>query len=116
MVESRDAVEEGIRQLIDAIDVVRQTMRSNQLMLKRALKELEKGSDIASTLRSTRAADVREAANVALQALEAARHHSRLTVFAAGLEEGMTIGELARAWGFSRQLASRYAKEARALG
>jgi DNA-binding transcriptional regulator LsrR (DeoR family) len=38
-----------------------------------------------------------------------------LRVFAVALEDGMSIGELARNYGFSRQLASRYAKEAREL-
>jgi transposase len=51
--------------------------------------------------------------NVALEAVEKARHEARLTVFAMGLEQGMSIGELGRMFGFSRQLAARYAKEAR---
>jgi DNA-binding transcriptional regulator LsrR (DeoR family) len=38
-----------------------------------------------------------------------------VATFAVALEDGMTIAELARNYGFSRQLASRYAKEARAL-
>lgn len=37
-----------------------------------------------------------------------------MAIFAVALEDGMTIPELARNYGFSRQLASRYAKEARA--
>ena len=40
------------------------------------------------------------------------RHSTRITLTAAALEEGMTIGQIARAWGFSRQLAARYAREA----
>ena len=34
-------------------------------------------------------------------------------LIAAGLEEGMTINGVSKAWGISRQLASRYAKETR---
>ena len=49
--------------------------------------------------------------NEALNAVEQARHKARLMTFALGLEEGMSIGELGRMFGFSRQLASRYAKE-----
>jgi hypothetical protein len=45
--------------------------------------------------------------------VESARHKVRRMAFARGLEEGMSIGELGRIWGFSRQLAARYAKEAR---
>jgi hypothetical protein len=51
--------------------------------------------------------------NDALNRVERCRHEARRAVFAAALKEGRTIGELGRAWGFSRQLAARYAKEAR---
>jgi hypothetical protein len=48
-----------------------------------------------------------------IEELEAARHSVRKAVFALGLNEGLSIGELGRLMGFSRQLASTYAKEAR---
>jgi len=49
----------------------------------------------------------------ALKTLEEARHRSRTAVFAVGMAEGVSIGELARLYGSSRQLAQRFAKEAR---
>ena len=45
-----------------------------------------------------------------LDVLERARHGVRTGVFALGLAEGMSIGELSRLYGFSRQLATRVAK------
>ena len=48
-----------------------------------------------------------------LDALERARHRVRQGVFALGLSEGMTIGDLGRLYGFSRQLAARIAREVR---
>ena len=48
-----------------------------------------------------------------LDVLERARHEVRTAVFALGLAEGMSIGELGRLYGFSRQLAARVAREAR---
>jgi hypothetical protein len=36
-----------------------------------------------------------------------------VATFAVALDDGMTIGEFSRNYGFSRQFASRYAKEAR---
>ena len=48
-----------------------------------------------------------------LDELERARHRVRQAVFALGLSEGMTIGELGRLYGFSRQLAARIAREVR---
>ena len=48
-----------------------------------------------------------------LDELERARHRVRQAVFALGLSEGMTIGDLGRIYGFSRQLAARIAREVR---
>ena len=48
-----------------------------------------------------------------LDDLERARHRVRTAVFALGLAEGMTIGQLGRLYGFSRQLAARIAAEVR---
>jgi hypothetical protein len=41
---------------------------------------------------------------------------SRTAVFAVGMADGVSIGEPARLYGFSRQLAQRFAKEARRRG
>ena len=46
--------------------------------------------------------------------LEQRRRESRIASFRSALDHGVSINELARMWGFSRQMASRYAKEARA--
>lgn len=46
-----------------------------------------------------------------LDQLERARHRVRTAVFALGLSEGMTIADLGRLYGFSRQLAARIARE-----
>lgn len=51
-----------------------------------------------------------------LDELERARHRVRTAVFALGLSEGMTIGQLGRLYGFSRQLAARIAAEVRRNG
>ena len=48
-----------------------------------------------------------------LDELERARHRVRQAVFALGLTEGMSIGDLGRLYGFSRQLAARIAREVR---
>jgi hypothetical protein len=103
-----------VETLIEAIDAAVRHLQADKRALRRAVNMLSGGSQVAETLAETRASDVRQGANDVLDALTTARHHSRLSIFAAGLDEGMTIGELARAWGFSRQLASRYAREARA--
>ena len=58
-------------------------------------------------LTEKRAEDLSEA----LFELDKCRRASQLASFRSALEHGMSINELAQIWGFSRQMASRYAKE-----
>ena len=44
---------------------------------------------------------------------ESARHRLRLALVAVALDNGMSAVRIGEAFGFSRQLASRYLKEAR---
>jgi len=47
-----------------------------------------------------------------LTRFEEARHRMRVACFRMSLTEGLSIGDLARLWGISRQLASRLVHEA----
>ena len=67
--------------------------------------------DFREALEAIQPSVARTTVNEALDEVERARHEARRATFALGLEQGMSIGELGRAWGFSRQLAARYAKE-----
>lgn len=109
----RDRVVESLRNLLEIDQDVRSRLRANEAVIRRAIKELEKGSTIAETMAVSNVGFGRHAVNEGLDALTLARHELRLAITVAGLKEGMTIGELGRAWGISRQLASRFAKEAR---
>ncbi len=113
MTESRAETVRLVEQLLDALVELRTTTRTAEADVRRALKLALKGSDIATAVLACNPAGTRQAMNDALNAVEAARHDMRLRIFRVGLEEGITIGELGRAFGFSRQLASRIAKEAR---
>jgi hypothetical protein len=101
------------KRLIEALAELRSVLRVTEASLKRALKSYETSTQLRDALESVHPSDSRDEVNHALEAVEKARHDARRAAFALGLEQGMTIGELARAWGFSRQLASRYAKEAK---
>ena len=63
---------------------------------------------------SSNATTSRDAANLTnvVAELERTRYQMRMACFRLGLEEGATISQLGRLWGFSRQLVSRIAKEA----
>jgi len=92
---------------------LRRCLRSNETALRKAIRDIRRGLSIASTLESADAVAARLMVNEGLESVATARHELRLAVTAAGLEEGMSIGDLGRAWGISRQLASRLAREVR---
>ncbi len=46
---------------------------------------------------------------------EAGRHQFRLALVAVGMDNGMSARQIAESFSFSRQLASRYLKEAREM-
>jgi DNA-directed RNA polymerase sigma subunit (sigma70/sigma32) len=107
----RDAVVRAMERLIEADEEVRRQLVVAERVLKRGIARVESGEDMATALAATRAADRREEINDALEALTLARSDLRITVLAAGLEEGMSLSEVARGFGISRQLVQRLAKE-----
>lgn len=109
----RDRVIRSLEALIEADEDIRRRIRANEVLLRRSIRELRKGSSIAETMEAAHTGFGRQSVNEGLDALTAARHELRLAVTAAGIAEGMSIGDLGRAWGISRQLASRFAREAR---
>ncbi len=105
----------SIEGLIEANLTVRERLRDAERVLKRALKVFAQGATIAEAFDGIPSAEPRQAALLdAIKDLTAARHRLRVAVIAAGIDEGMSIGQLGRSFGISRQLAARYAKEARA--
>ena len=55
----------------------------------------------------------RRTVSEAVSEFEASRHRFRLALVAVALDNGMVAAEIGTAFAFSRQLASRYLKEAR---
>ena len=102
-----------IEDLLESLADLRKSTRATEATVRRALKLAEDGADVATALRAVSPADARQSMNDALRAVEEARHLMRLHIFEIGIQQGLSIGELGRIFGFSRQLAARYAKEAR---
>ena len=101
-----DAVENAME---EHLDTVRYCMAQS-----RELRELiASGVDVNDALMAGRMAELRKSLTGSIKELEDTRHRSRLSLVAVGLREGMSIGDFSRIWGISRQLASRYAREAR---
>jgi hypothetical protein len=60
------------------------------------------------------AGQIRQHISEAVTAFEAARHRFRLALVAVAMDHGLTARQIGDSFAFSRQLASRYLKEARA--
>jgi len=111
----REHTIELVEGLLDTLADLRRSTRATETSVRRALKLAKGGADVSVVLGAIGPADIRQSMNDALKAAEEARHQVRLRIFELGLDEGLSIGELARIFGFSRQLAARYAKEARGV-
>ncbi len=96
-----------------ALENLRQSTRFVEKAARRSIRLLEQGADATTALTAAVPAETRSVMNDALKQVEEARHEIRLFVFAVSLDQGVSVAELARQYGFSRQLAARYARDAR---
>ena len=116
MVKGIDELARQIEAVITINQETRQSMRDSELVLKRALRVLVKTQSAQQALLGMPPVNERPNLRVSMKRFEEARHELRLAVIAQCLDEGMSIGEVSRQYGFSRQLASRLAKEMRERG
>ncbi len=100
-------------QVIDAMQNLRQLLEKREEVLREALSFRQPVTDYAAALKETHITEDREDLQEALFLLDKCRRESRIASFRSALDHGVSINELSRIWGFSRQMASRYAKEAR---
>lgn len=98
--------------LLQSAAALRAQLRTFETGMRRVRKHLERGAEANELHNVLDITEARETLTRAAVEFEAARHASRLAVFRMQQAEGMSIGAIARAWGFSRQLVSRMMKEA----
>jgi hypothetical protein len=111
--DSRESAVEDLQRLIEGAEALGADLRTKEASYRQAIQCLEQGKAVSTALEAAGADQARVEMTRALDEFEQLRHRSRLSLITAGLDEGMTIGQFGRAWGFSRQLAARYVKEAR---
>ena len=99
--------------LVDTLRDLRAQLQSYESICQQTILSLKSGVPIAKILQSVEASDARTRLNSGLEELESVRHRSRLSIIAAEIDEGSSISDVGRQWGFSRQMAQRYVKEAR---
>jgi DNA-directed RNA polymerase specialized sigma24 family protein len=102
----------SMKQLLDALAEAREEIRRSEQGIRRTLKKVERGEALTAVVIGDVPSEARQSFDDAMEALTALRHRTRSLVFALAVEEGLSIGEVGRTWGISRQLASRYVREA----
>lgn len=103
---------QDIEELLESAKRLRADLRVKETAYRRTARLIDKGARLDEVMEASGARSARQELTDAMAEFERHRHSTRITLTAAALEEGMTIGQIARAWGFSRQLAARYAREA----
>jgi hypothetical protein len=115
MGRERELVVTRLGELDEALAKAVAELQSSRANNRKLRKRLEGGESIQAALPTSGVPGGVQRIGSALKQLEEARHKTRTAIFALGLQEGLSIGELGRMYGFSRQLAQRFAKEAREI-
>ena len=113
IVRDKQVLIDSYDELLRSAETLIQKLRSTTTSNRKSRSQLENGSSVREVFSAIPTGYLRQSLTDAMAEVESARHKVRRLTFARGLAEGMTIGELARMWGISRQLAARYVKEAR---
>src|SRR5579863_4581746 len=111
MAPKKTATLTALDAVIQASISAREALRQSETLLRRLRRRLEKGSSIAEAMAGLAISDHRQATFDRLTSLEHARRDARRAIISQGVSEGLSLGQLARQWGVSRQLVTRLAKE-----
>lgn len=104
--------EHEVEDLLEAAKKLRTNLLRIEVSYRRTLKALHRRSELTATIKAGRFDAVREELTGAIKSFERQRHRARGSVIRAQAAEGQSMSEIGRSWGFSRQLATRYAREA----
>ena len=102
-----------VERVIEAMQDLRRVLENREKALRQAITVREPALDYATAVKDAHVTEEQADLGEALFLLEQRRRESRIASFRSALDHGVSINELSRIWGFSRQMASRYAKEAR---
>ncbi len=113
MSETEQASNESVESLITGLVAARAEVLRTERSLRQTLMRLEDGrTSLDEFILDIRPCVECEELDHALDAVNELRRQARVNVFSLALERGHSIAEMARSWGVSRQLASRYVHEA----
>ena len=109
---SKDEAVDALEGFISAVASARDELRRTERFLREVLRLVSEGHEVQSLILAKPPGGRRQAYQDALEEVNRSRHLARQKTFALALERGVSVSDLARAWGVSRQLAARYLKEA----
>ncbi len=93
------------------IQLLRDALSVSERNMEHLCEEVARGVAIHNVLRHFDIPDRRFDLMERLTHFESARHRMRVTCFRRSLADGVSIGEIGRLWGISRQLASRLVRQ-----
>jgi hypothetical protein len=103
----RDQALADLDALIQVAADARRELRSYQSELEKNRRQLDRGDLACEMAARVEFRTARSALTDRLDHIERARNASRRSLWRLQLSEGATIADIARSWGFSRQLVSR---------
>jgi hypothetical protein len=89
---------DGIGELIGATSILRSELTSHEATCRKALSEVRVDHEITGVLTEIHAGTWRSAISDVFRGFEAARHRLRLLEVAMEVEDGRSIGEVAKSW------------------
>lgn len=111
----RRRLEHAIEQFDGALARMSDTLENERQSMRTVRLGLDAGLGLSASLDEDGISAERDNLTTAIVDLEGARRAIRVQMFRALMSEGKSIGEIARIWGISRQLASRILRDARDL-
>jgi hypothetical protein len=108
----RETVLESMDRLMDVTVRLVEQLQAAHASYETVRSMLAEGASTRDALSAVPTAELRRSLTACMADMETARGMVRRLTIAMGIEEGVSIGDMGRLWGFSRQLAARYAKEA----
>ena len=105
----------SIERTIESSEALRAHLEVGEETGREMIAKLETGIPVSTAVDAVglTASALRTNLSQHLDDFEHRRHEMRILFIGAALDEGLSIGEIARKLGVSRQLLSRFAKEAR---
>ena len=104
--------EHQVEDLLEAAKRLRATLLRTETLYRRTLTSVRRRSQITATIKANQFDAARQELTEALKDFERQRHLTLGSVILTQRAEGESMTEIGRSWGFSHQLASKFAKEA----